>query len=78
MSEEINEDHGHIPTTEQQQSLRDLAKAIAKPTINFSKLKYTFIEGSVIFTSEGHLVGMIHGEVYNAIMMMKLEEEGGN
>ena len=63
---------------EQIKQLRDLAKAIGQPTIDYSTLKYSFMEGSVIFTSEGQLVGMIHRVVYDLIINLKIEGDIGD
>ena len=55
--------------------LLTIANAIGKPEVDYTNLHYHFADNSVMITSEGNLVGIIHRGVYNSIMKQVLEAE---
>jgi len=56
-----------------QEKLIVLAKAIGTPKIDYSALEYKFVENSVLFMNKGHLVGVVHRDVYNTVMKAVLD-----
>lgn len=57
---------------DQKRKLSLLARAIGKCEVDYSKLNYHFLEGSVMLTNNGQLVGMMHRGVYDALMKVDL------
>jgi hypothetical protein len=62
-------------TDEHQKKLTALAKAIGSPQeIDLEKMHYHFLEGSVMVSSEGNLLGMIHRKVWDWVMKSNIDE----
>ena len=55
--------------------LATIANAIGKPEVDYTKLHYHFSDNSLMITSEGNLVGIIHRGVYDAIMKQGLDTD---
>lgn len=55
--------------------LHALAVAMGKPEVDLENLQYNFLENSVMLTNNGNLVGMIHRQVYDALMSRSLESD---
>jgi hypothetical protein len=55
--------------------LRALAVAIGKPEVDLDNLQYNFLGNSVMLINKGNVVGMIHRQVYDALMSRSLESD---
>ena len=58
---------------EQKRKMTLLARGLGEVSVDISKVEYYFLEGSVMITSEGHLVGMINRGVWDVLMTQSLE-----
>lgn len=58
-----------------QEKLMVLANAIGTPEIDFDTLEYKFVKNTVMFVNKGHLVGIMHRQVYDSLMKAVLDEQ---
>lgn len=55
-------------TEEQKLKLLVMAEAFGKPEVEMEKMEHHFIEGSVMFINQGHLVGILNRKIYDSMM----------